>query len=83
MIVKDLRKLLQGVPDDLEVLIPVNAEFDGLFRSPCVGENGVSQISVSEDGHDDDEYDMEQKDVFMILPHGFSEEQEGPSPELN
>lgn len=85
--------MLDGVDGDMEVFIPVNAEFDGMFRTPCTGESGVSQIAdiepeVDEHGlfmpHEaEDEKLAPQKDVFMLLPHGFTEEPEGVSPELN
>ena len=93
MKVKELRAMLKGLDGEMEVYIPVNAEFDGLFRTPCTGESGVSQIAdfdieVDEHGlivpHDvDDELSAPQKDVFMLLPHGFTEEPHGVSPELN
>jgi hypothetical protein len=86
MTVKQLKGLLKDVDDEIEVLIPVNAQFDGMFRSPCTHETGVSQIAdipttIDEYGlvemHDEeDELLAPQIDVFLILPHGFSDQSE-------
>ena len=82
MTVKELRELLNEVDDDsIEVLIPVNAEFDGLFRSPCMGESGLGELPIDEE---DDEMLGETKDYFLILPHGFGEHDENePDPQMN
>jgi hypothetical protein len=43
MKVIDLRKLLENVPDDMKVVIPVNtSEFDGYLYSPCSEDSGVN-----------------------------------------
>jgi hypothetical protein len=49
MKVKDLKRLLSQIPEDMtlrewnemNVLIPVTMEFDGRFISPCVEETGM------------------------------------------
>jgi hypothetical protein len=49
--------------------------FDGYWRHPCPFETGVAEIDV--DG--DDIGDL----AFCFAPHGFFDEDEGVSPELN
>jgi hypothetical protein len=95
MKVKHLIKLLREVDPEMEVLIPMNESFDGFFRSPCAGETGVSEIAdipLEHDEHgglvipdEEDEAMFPKKEVFMILPHGFSEEpaEDHVHPEMN
>lgn len=48
MKVKELKKMLEGVDDEMDVLIPMTPEFDGYFKQPCVAESGVSELGVNE-----------------------------------
>jgi hypothetical protein len=47
MKVKDLKKLLENVPDEMKVLIPVTQEFDGAFYSPCIEESGEADCACA------------------------------------
>jgi|GEM_PF-2423888 len=76
MKVKDLKQLLAEADDDLDVLIPMNGEFDGMFKHPCVEESGVTELGLNEDSD-------ETKPAFLLVPCGFFEEHEGVPPELN
>jgi hypothetical protein len=77
MKVKDLKKLLKGVDDEMDVLIPLNGEFDGFFKSPCIEESGVNELGIG------DEEDNETEKSFILVPCGFFDHAEGPDPELN
>lgn len=83
MTVGDLKEMLEGVDNEMEVIIPMNAEFDGIFRSPCAGETGVIEITAEDIEDDDIDEFTQMKEVFAILPHGFGEPHEGVDPELN
>jgi hypothetical protein len=77
MTVKELKELLKDAPDEMQVLIPVDAGlFDGRFLSPCVGETGVGSLGIDEESD-------ETEDSFVIVPHGFFEEKHGVPVELN
>lgn len=84
MKVKDLKKLLMDVPEgmsvkefnEMNVLIPMNGEFDGMFLSPCIEETGFAQMGIEEDSE-------ETEPTFVIVPCGFFQEKHGVPPELN
>lgn len=77
MKVKDLRELLEGVDDDMHVLIPVNPVFDGMFKHPCLVESGVGELGVNENLGTTEE-------SFLLVPCGFFEEHEDKiDPQLN
>lgn len=77
MTVKELKKLLKKAPDDMQVLIPINGEFDGMFFSPCMGESGVSELGIDDEGD-------ETESTFLLVPHGFFEiDHDAPDPQLN
>lgn len=76
MKVKDLKQLLADADDDLDVLIPMNGEFDGMFKHPCVEESGVLELGVDEDSD-------KTEPAFVLVSCGFFEEHEGVPPELN
>jgi hypothetical protein len=82
MTVGKLKELLDGMPDDMKVLIPANpmGEFDGILFSPCEEDSGVSEVGG--DGSLDEE-ELERQDnlgilpvekVFLLLPCGYGEE---------
>jgi len=76
MTVKDLRNMLEGVSDDMDVLIPMTGEFDGYFKHPCIEESGVSELGVNENLGTTAE-------SFILVPCGFFDENHDVSPELN
>lgn len=84
MKVKDLKKILSEIPkgmtftewNEMDVLIPMNGEFDGMFVSPCVEETGLGELGIEEDSD-------ETMKSFVIVPCGFFEEAYGVPPELN
>lgn len=85
MTVKDLKAMLDGIDDEMEVFIPANSEeFDGRLYSPCAVDSGLSQIAdvPDEDMQDyiengeDTEWKYPTKDIFMLVPCGYSEEKD-------
>lgn len=91
MTVKELKSLLEKAPDDMQVLIPMNAGegFDGYFFSPCVEESGEAGLGT-EDIDEEEIKEMEllnkplpQEKSFVLVPCGFYEEKHGVEPELN
>lgn len=87
MLVKDLMALLANAPDDMQVLISLNPEFDGMFISPCNVESGVADLGIYEDENDEQQAALLDKPTseksFMIVRCGFFKEHEGPDPDLN
>jgi len=81
MTIKQLKKLLEGLEDNMKVLIPTSSEFDGMFYSPCPEDSGVSQIGTDANLDEEDIKEMEllnkqipEESVFMLIPCGFGEE---------
>lgn len=74
MTVKELKQLLDGVPDEMEVLIPTGEQFDGVFRYPCVVESGVSEMGMY-DEEEEAEAKLLGKEVtkesFLLVPCGY------------
>lgn len=70
MTVRELKKKLEGVDDNMQVLIPLTHEFDGAFYSPCSKDSGVTAM-----GTDPYIADVEE-DSFLLIPCGFGEEKE-------
>lgn len=91
MTVRDLKSMLRGMPNDMQILVPLNAGdgFDGLFFSPCIEESGDTEFGTE----DLDEEEIaerillnnppETEKSFVLVPCGFFQEHEGPIPELN
>jgi len=90
MTVKELKQLLEGVDDNIDVLIPTSEEFNGIFFSPCLVESGISKMgivdSIEELSEPIDEVLSsligEEKDEFILVPCGFFDEKDH-SHELN
>jgi hypothetical protein len=83
MTVKRLRELLEGVNDNVQVLIPMTQEFDGAFYSPCSEDSGLTQVGTATDLTEEDIKEMEllnkpipEEDAFLLIPCGFDEEKE-------
>ena len=83
MNVGQLKKLLEGVPNDVKVLIPFSHEFDGIFYSPCNVDSGMCKVSTDPDLEPEDIEEMQllnkplpEEDAFMLVPCGFAEEDE-------
>ena len=83
MNVGQLKKMLDGVPDDMMVCIPFSHEFDGAFYSPCINDSGVSQMGTDLE-MTEEEYEeklllnqpIPEVDVFLLVPCGFTEPDE-------
>jgi hypothetical protein len=94
MTVKELKKLLRKMPDDMKVLIPLDASegFTGMFFTPCKRESGEIEVGF-EDLSEEEIIEREllnnppeTEKSFMLVPCGFFEEQEEeewPPAELN
>ena len=77
MKVKDLKILLKGVDEDMDVLIPLNPIFDGMFKHPCIVESGVGELGVNENLKTTQE-------MFLLVPCGFFDvDHEALDPQLN
>lgn len=76
MNIAELKALIKDLPDNLEVMIPVNGEFGEFegFISPCTQESQSMPLGA-------DEFD----DSFVLVPCGFFDEPifDEVSPELN
>lgn len=95
MTIADLKEKIKDLPDDMNVLVPMNPseKFDGMFFSPCVGASGV--IDMAPPGMTMEEAERLENlkqplptvPEFMLVPCGYmdracEEEKEGPA-ELN
>lgn len=83
MTVKELKSKLDGIDDNLLVLIPQSFEFDGAFYSPCSEDSGVSTMGTDPHATEEDIAEMKllgktvpEEDVFLLIPCGFGEEKE-------
>ena len=83
MTVAQLKKLLEGVDENVQVLIPVSHEFDGAFYSTCSEDGGLSQMGTDPDLTEEDIKEMEllnkpvpEEPAFLLIPCGFGEEKE-------
>ena len=66
MNVGELKKILEGMDDDVRILIPldVSSGFTGEFFSPCGEESGEITMGMMPDMSDEE-------DCFLLVPHGF------------
>jgi len=90
MTVKDLKELLNGVDENMDVIVPLNAGdgFDGVFFSPCTEESGEGEMGLE----DLDEEEIAERKLlnrppetaksFILVPCGFFEHKD-VSHELN
>lgn len=67
MKVKDLKAMLKGVDDDMDVYIPTSDRFDGFFKSPCSEASGALELGIEEDSD-------ETRPAFCLVPCGFFDE---------
>jgi hypothetical protein len=73
---------MEGLDDEMQVLIPLNQEFDGQWYSPCVAESGTSEMGLEDlDEEELKERELLNKEVkketsFVLVPHGFSDEKD-------
>lgn len=90
MTVKQLRELLEGHPDEMQVLIPGNAieGFTGEFFSPCTEDSGEIEMGL-EDLTDEEieerkllNQEIKTDKSFVLVPCGFYTEHE-VHPQLN
>lgn len=91
MTVKELKKKLATMPDDMNVLVPVNPMdgFDGQFFSPCNEETG--EVEMGLDDIDDDEMnelkllgkEIRKEKSFVLVPCGFYDKEHDQTVELN
>jgi hypothetical protein len=78
MTVKDLKELLETLPDDMQVLVPIHPmeSFTGEWFSPCIEESQVTEMGLDEEGD-------ETEKSFTIVPCGYYNVHEGPPVEMN
>jgi len=66
MTVGELKELLEGLDDEMEVLIPLDSfVYDGKFMSPCIEESGVVQLD------NPDNILSPSETTFLLVPCGF------------
>ena len=91
MTIKDLKEIIADLPDDMDVLVPMNPMdgFDGSFFSPCIEETQVITFGL-EDIDEDEEKEMKllgkqipEEESFVLVPCGFFEKEHDPTVELN
>ncbi len=91
MTVADLKEMLNELPDDMDVLIPMNAGegFTGAWFTPCIEESGGVELGI-EDLTDEEIKErkllnkpIEVDNALCLVPCGFFEPHEGVAPELN
>ena len=84
MTVGKLKELLNGMPDDMKVLIPANpmGEFDGILFSPCEEDSGESEVGGDET-MSEEEFECQEnlgtlqtEKVFLLVPCGYGEEKD-------
>lgn len=90
MTIADLKSMIEDLPDDMEVIIPLNAgNFDELFYTPCMEESGEAEMGLQYfDGEDyDPTMPNEHERSFVLAPCGFfslsDEDDFDINPELN
>lgn len=78
MTVGDIRKMIEGKPDNMPVYIPEEQKFTGIFYSPCPTISGAGTLQVNiEDQDQPQERDFinmpaeEVMDCLLLLPGGF------------
>lgn len=87
MKIKDLKKLIEGCDEDMDVLISLTGEFDGCFVHPCLEESGEADLGIYQSEEDEKEAELLNKPItqksFVIVRCGFFKTHEGVEPELN
>lgn len=68
MTVKELKHLLEGVDENVTVLIPETNHFNGAFYQPCLYDSGI--IEMGEDEHSIEE------PAFVLCPCGFYDQEQ-------
>lgn len=63
----ELKFLLRGIADDVEVMIPVTIDEESLFISPDADETGLADM-------EDIDGKFESEPAFLIVPMGFYQE---------
>lgn len=85
MTVGELRKMIDGVDDNMPVVIPTSKDFKGVFSvySPCSVGSGKSQLPACDDMTNDEikelllaDKPLPQEDVMMLVYCGYGEDHE-------
>lgn len=77
MTVKELKDKLEGLDDEIRVVIPQDSQlFDGFFYSPCVEESGKSEMGVNENL-------KTEETMFLLVPCGFFDKEHDEREVLN
>lgn len=82
MTVGELRKKLEGLDDNMKVLIPVSQEFDGAFYSPCSESSGKTVMGTdseiteeeAEEASSSNTILIDEETNFVLFPCGYFEE---------
>lgn len=80
MTVGKLKELLKDIPDEMQVLVPMNPmeRFNGAFFSPCEEMTGVGDLGIEEETDEMRLLNQESasEKSFVIVPCGFFEDHE-------
>lgn len=79
MTVKELKQLLEGLDENMDVVIPLQPMegFTGAFFSPCMQESGQIEMGIEDLSEEDlAEYQLLNKEIphepsFALVPCGF------------
>lgn len=81
MTVKKLKEKLEGIDENMKVLIPFSPEFDGAFYTPCSVDSGISAMGTDPHVEEEDIDEMKilnkpipEEEIFLLVPCGFYEE---------
>jgi hypothetical protein len=79
----ELMRMLKDMPDDMEILIPLELKFTGDFYTPSKKSSGFMKLFESEINEDEDEelsaiLDPHRPHInaFLLCPEGFFEEED-------
>ena len=75
----DLIKMLEFVPDETEILIPIELKFTGDFYAPSKKSSGFMKMFNSESEEDPLEMLNDEghyQEVFLLCPDGFFDEED-------
>jgi hypothetical protein len=83
MNIGELRKLIEGVDDNILVLVPRTMEFDGAFYSPCSHDSGKTKMGTDPNVTEEDVKEMQllgkpvpEEDAFLLIPCGFGDDKD-------
>jgi hypothetical protein len=91
MTIGDLKEMIKDLPDDMDVMVPLNAGagFDGIFFSPCLNQSGEAEFGTEYlDEEEIREAELLNKPLpaqksFALVPCGFFDQRKDVCTDLN